>query len=224
LDYRARTAAKPLSGDEAATLRGQIDELSSDLAAARNSMVTTFSNLALDQHKRLDSINDKIGGVEANLTKNNGRLHEIGQESPVVFEIIMEVLAHSLLFNAIPAEPELIPVSDLTPENIERQRTIASDYFEAVRQALSGTQWDYNLRGILQHGSDAADHFVRVIPRDERPAGIDPLDLRQYAIFRIRCEGAGAFVRGARAEARQKYRHWLSLIKQLSEARKSRSQ
>jgi hypothetical protein len=51
--------------DELATLRGQIDEVSSDLAAARNSIVTTFTNLALGQDKRLDSINDKIGGVRS---------------------------------------------------------------------------------------------------------------------------------------------------------------
>jgi hypothetical protein len=182
-----------------------------------------MTSLARDSDKELKATNDKIAGIEANLVKNNGKLHEIGQEAPIVFEIIKEVLAHSLLFNGIPAEPELLPVSDLTPDNIERQRAIASEYWEAVRQALSGTQWEYTLRGIDQQGRDSADHFVRVIPINERPAGVDLLDLRQYAIVRIKCESAGAFVQAARAEATSKYRGWLSLMRQLHEARNSRS-
>ena len=217
------TAMPTSDGDELAIIRSQIDEVSANAAQARRDIVTTMNNLALDSDKGLKAANTKITGIEANLGKNSTKLHEIGQESPVIFEIIMEMLAHSLLFNGIPAEPELFPVSDLTPDNIEHQRTIASEYWEAVRQALSATQWEYMLRGIDQHAKDAADHFVRQIPANERPAGIDILDLRQYAIIRTRCEQTGIFVRAARLEASPKYRGWLSLMKQLYEARKSRS-
>jgi hypothetical protein len=223
LDYRARTAANPLTGDKVATIACQIDALAANEAAARRDIVTTMTNLALGSNRELKSANDKITSIEANLGKNSTKLHEIGQESPIVFEIIMEVLAHSLLFNGIPVKPELLPVSNLTPDNIEHQRTIASEYWEAVREALGATQWEYRLRGIDQHAKEAADHFVREIPANERPVGIDVLDLRQYAIIRIRCEQTGVFVRAARAEASPKYRGWLSLMKQLHEARKSRS-
>jgi len=212
-DYRLRTNRSPTVGRDVQSFDPK--EINGQL----QSLVTKIA----DVHETAEKTRKELDPLEKNTVRNNGKLHEIDSELPTVFEIIMEQLAHSLLFDGIPPEPELLPVSDLTPQNIKLEQAKAVEFWVAVRRVLSDTQWGMSLRGIEQHAEGAAEYFVREIPPAERPANIDPLDLRLYAIDRIRCQNTGFFLRSERAEAWTRYRPWLSRMKELLAARKSNS-
>jgi hypothetical protein len=164
----------------------------------------------------------KIELLEKNTTRNNGKLHELDREMLFVMDAVMEHLAHALLFNSIPPAPDLLPVTDLSPQNIDAQCKVATTYGETVRQALSDTQWGAAIRNVYHSADGQAELFVRQIPNDERPKDIDPYDFRQYAIERIKSENAAELVRLARLEALGKYRSLLSQLREIYAARKMR--
>lgn len=71
---------------------------------------------------------------------------------------------------------------------------------EFVRKAAStigaGTHRHSSYVSIVNQAGYEAEHFIKQIPPAQRPASIDPLDLRRYEIARFQCLRAIAFLNG----------------------------
>ena len=135
-------------------------------------------------------------------------------------ETVIEHLALSLL-STIPEPPKFAAFKQLTFDQMKEESTVADNYADDVRRLLNDTQWGMDVRSIIAGAPGAGEEALREIPHSERPPDIDPLDLRRYMIAKTLCQRLWIFVRVQRIEGRDKYRNYLSFLKQRSQDRRT---
>jgi hypothetical protein len=157
---------------------------------------------------------EKIGDLKKNLTRNNQKIAGFDQDLPVVTEILLESLALSTLFNALPAMPAFTgDIGTLTHVTMKEQMAAARAYQQEVKRVLSETQWGREVPVIMQDAQMLGEEELRQIGEDDRP-DIDPLDLRYYMIARKTCQEIEDFIRSERREAATKYIGHLTRLRQ----------
>jgi hypothetical protein len=89
--------------------------------------------------------------------------------------------------------------------NFQFDLVLWNTFIDDVRKRLDPGSWRRsNYEGVMARASNAAEHEVEQTPPDQRPAGIDPLALRKYAIVHRQCIEAIKFVRHQSDEAHEK--------------------
>jgi hypothetical protein len=108
-------------------------------------------------------------------------------------------------------------VVDLSGDPAVRYQT-ALDYVRRLVNKLDpGTFRGSAFRSLMYSAENEAERHIELTPAHERPPGIDPLQLRRYAIAHRQCWQAVAFLRGQKAEVEEKLRHQRSgLIERFS--------
>ena len=216
---------------QVSTLQGQLDSIpavtpydDSDLRSAMAEVIRKVSSneggVIGYQHmtdEALEQIREglkKFEGVEKNLIRNNQRILGYDQDIPAFMEIVLELLALSILFDAIPTIPLFTrDISDLTHEEMRLESENARAYQTEVKKALSSTQWGSTIRSIMTDAVVLGEEDLRKIPDEGRP-NIDPLDLRYYMIARRTCEEIDAFIQSERKESTSKYISYLDRLRQ----------
>jgi hypothetical protein len=225
-----RVAALPGSSDvsgalenlshEVAFLKGQFDAVPAAPPLDNSDLVSLISDM---QRKALDEIREevkKIGGLEKNLIRNNQKISGYERDIPAMMEIMMEHLALSILFNAMPSLPSFTPkIIDLNAASMAIERKEADRYCDEIRNILGNTQWGRDVRSIIASAEGHGEHALRNIPQNERP-DIDTLDLRLYVIAKTRSEMLTWFIQAQRKEAASKYINYLDFIRRKREDRR----
>src|SRR5262249_48460521 len=152
--------------------------------------------------------------MEQDIIRNNGKIHNLEAQQARLTSITVETLALSILFNSMPPFPKFnddIGIADA--DTLKQEKGGADRYFSSVRRALENTQWGMSLRAIDHEAEIEGERIVREIPPNERPANVDPLELRHYFIARVKCERAAIFIAHERLDALTKYQTYLSLLR-----------
>jgi hypothetical protein len=156
----------------------------------------------------------KFGAVEKNLNHNNQKILGYDHDFPALMEITLELLALSILFDAIPKAPAFTPeIANLNHAQMRIESDEARVYFSEVRRRLSSTQWRSDINSIISDAAILGEQELRQIPAEARP-NIDPLDLRYYMIARKTCDQINSFVEYERKEAATKYISHLDRLRQ----------
>lgn len=85
------------------------------------------------------------------------------------------------------------------PPNLSNQHAHndAQVYLQLVRNRIcDGSDRAFRYENVMRHAQDAAERALKLTPPEERPQGIDPLVLRDYAISFRQAVFTGAFLRG----------------------------
>lgn len=233
LDYKARIRAvaarddRPLNPDKAA-LNNAIQELFErvgklemmPLAATDEglSAVRTSLHSLINEHCTLaDKMKALQNGIAANTTKIV--LHD--RSNLFVVDGLIQQLWHSLLFDSAPKLLAICALRGLTPEAMKTDSAKADDYWREVRNLLSDTRWGYEIGLTSQNAESTAELTIRDIPMTERPADIDPMDLRRFAILKYRAENANSFIQRVKAEAQSTYRACLTRLLEIRAEQKA---
>ena len=205
---------------EFAFLKGQLDAVPTAIPLDNSDLVSLIGDM---QRKALDEIREevkKIGGLEKNIIRNNQKILGYERDIPAMMEIMMEHLALSTLFNAMPSLPSFTPeIIDLNATSMAVERKDADRYCDEIRNILGNTQWGMDVRSIIASAEGHGEHALRNIPQNQRP-DIDTLDLRLYVIAKTRSEMLTWFIQAQRKEAASKYINYLDFIRRRREDRK----
>ncbi|MGY4405281.1 hypothetical protein [Bradyrhizobium sp. USDA 3315] len=191
----------------------------SDVRNALDEVRQFNANQIVQMHtteKALGELRDgvsKIAAIERNLIRNNQKLLGNDRDLPATMETLMESLALSILFNAVPPVPAFSDIDDLDRATMKAESEKAIAYRNEVRNVLSNTQWRSEVNAILADANIMGEEDLRNIPEDRRP-NIDALDLRHYMIARNACLRLNALINSERSEAASKYISHLERLRQ----------
>jgi hypothetical protein len=198
----------------------EVNETAKNAQSKSKELDAVLSTYMGDIEKTIRQIQETLGQTNKNLMSNNQRIVGYDRDIPVMMEIMMEHLALSILFNALPALPSFTPdITDLDATKMVVERKSAETYSGEVRSVLGDTQWGMHVRSIIASAEGDGEHVLRNIPEHERPA-IDTLDLRLYIIARTRCFMLHAFIQAQRREAASKYVGHLDFMRRRREERR----
>ncbi len=100
----------------------------------------------------------------------------------------------------------------------ERKRA-AETFLEEVNRILRTTMRGESIRYIMANAAHEAEQAIRQVPLDERPAGIDPLDLREWAIVHYQAGHVLHYLQRQKTEARQYLRQYRDMFLEFTRAR-----
>jgi hypothetical protein len=185
-------------------------------ADAHDNLRTTVHSL-LREHSALA---EKTENLNNDVTQNSAKIALHDRSNLFVVDGLIQQLWHSLLFDSAPKLPAICALRDVTPEVMETDRVKAENYWRAVRSLLSDTRWGYELGLISQNAESTAEFAIRDIPMAERPANIDQMDLRRFAILKFQAENANGYIQRCKAESQSTYRACLTRLQEIKAEQK----
>jgi hypothetical protein len=154
--------------------------------------------------------------LESKIEQVKGRLSAVEQTGGTTRDILL--LMHFVVYQST-----VLMLDDLLnqkPEGISIhvplqlggdfsiQNAAAKEFLELIRRKMDpGSMRRSNFENVMHTAEHEAEHSLEMTPMNERPAGIDPLVLRRWAIAHRQCARAIAFLQHEKARAEEDLRN-----------------
>ena len=110
------------------------------------------------------------------------------------------VMIGQLLSNA----PPDVKVPFKYSSSLNKTHDVAEAYVKNVRGTLGQTMRALDFSSVMHEAETQAELEIERIPPEQRPQGIDPLQLRRWAISNLQCARAVVFLRHEKMEMDEK--------------------
>lgn len=165
------------------------------------------SATAEDHHQLAVSVENltKAAGAQANRSIQEGRI-----ERDIL--LLMHFVIYQSTVIMLDGLLEIAPMSGVDAPlrlggDLERNNKLSEEFVTKVRRTLDpGSSRRQRFEVVMGDAESAAEREIEDIQISERPAGVDPLHMRKWAIVQRQCSRAVAFLDHERGEAYENLR------------------